>query len=185
MEAQRNHAKGVTLIEMLIVISIIAVLSAIATPALGNLKQAGASRSARSALSVAINQARISAAMRRQQVVACPSANQETCDRNLRWHNGWLVFFDGNRNGEHEPDEEIIALNQAQPSGIAILGSAGRHRIRYQPDGTSDGSNMTLTVCDRRGVSAARSLVLNNSGRLRTGTPSASQASAACAAIGS
>ncbi|MGB0133847.1 GspH/FimT family pseudopilin [Dokdonella sp.] len=185
MEMQRNRAAGVTLIELLIVISIIAVLATIATPALGNLKQAGASRSARSALSVAINQARISAAMRRQQVVVCPSGDQDACDRSTRWHHGWLVFFDGNRNGEHEPGEEIIALNQAQSSGIAILGSVGRHRIRYQPDGTSDGSNMTLTVCDGRGVSAARSLVLNNSGRLRTGVPSPSQASAACAAIGS
>ena len=76
MEMQRVRATGVTLIELLIVISIVAVLSAMAMPALGNLKQAGASRSARSALSVAINQARISAAMRRQQVVVCPSADQ-------------------------------------------------------------------------------------------------------------
>lgn len=184
MEVQRFRATGVTLIELLIVISIIAVLSVMAMPALGNLKQAGHSRSARSALSVAINQARISAAMRRQQVVVCPSADQTGCDRNLRWHHGWLVFFDGNRNGEHDAEEEIIALNQAQPSGLAILGSSGRHRIRYQPDGTADGSNMTLTVCDGRGASAARSLVLNNSGRLRISTPSPSQAAAACAAIG-
>jgi type IV fimbrial biogenesis protein FimT len=185
MEKRGKPAPGVTLIEMLIVISIIAVLSAVALPALGNLKQAGASRSARSALSVAINQARISAAMRRQQVVVCPSADQNTCDHDLRWHRGWLVFLDGNRNGEHEGNEEIIALNQAQPSGIAILGSRGRHRIRYQPDGTSDGSNLTLTICDGRGTSTARSLVLNNSGRLRSGVPSADQAAAACAAIGS
>ena len=185
MKSQGSRAAGVTLIELLIVLSIIAVLSAMAAPALGNLKQAGASRSARSALSVAINQARISAAMRRQQVVVCPSADQNGCDHNLRWHNGWLVFLDGNRNGEHEPGEEIIALNQAQPSGIAILGSSGRHRIRYQPDGTADGSNLTLTFCDGRGASEARSLVMNNSGRLRSGVPSANQAAAACAAIGS
>lgn len=185
MEMHRNRAKGVTLIELLIVISIIAILSAIAMPALGNLKQAGASRSAGSKLSVAINQARITAAMRRQPVVVCPSADQANCDRNLRWHHGWLVFLDGNRNGNHEPEEEIVALEQAQPSGIAILGSSGRHRIRYQPDGTADGSNMTLSICDGRGPGSARSLVLNNSGRLRSSTPSPGQAAAACAAIGS
>ncbi|MEZ5461824.1 GspH/FimT family pseudopilin [Dokdonella sp.] len=185
MHIQPRPAAGVTLIELVTVISIIAVLSVIAMPALGSLKQAGASRSARSALSVAINQARISAAMRRQQVVVCPSADQASCDRNLRWHHGWLVFLDGNRNGEHEADEEIIALNQAQPTGIAILGSRGRHRIRYQPDGTSDGSNLTLTICDGRGTGAARSLILNNSGRLRSGVPSPDQAAAACSAIGS
>lgn len=184
MNSLGNRAAGVTLIELLIVISIMAVLSAVALPSLASLRQAGASRSARSALSVAINQARITAAMRRQQVVVCPSADQEACDRNLHWQHGWLVFIDANRNGEHDPAEEIVALNQAQSPGIAILGSAGRHRVRYQPDGTSDGSNLTLTVCDGRGASEARSLILNNSGRLRGGVPSPSQAAAACAAIG-
>jgi type IV fimbrial biogenesis protein FimT len=180
----RRHCTGVTLIELLIVVSIIAILATIATPTLGSLKQAGASRSARSALAVAINQARSSAVIHRKSVVLCPSADQSSCDHDTRWQHGWLVYFDDNRDNQHDSDETVIASSQAQLRDVAMLGSAGRYRIRYQADGTSDGSNLTITVCDRRGPTEARTLVINNSGRLRSGTPTAAQAGAACAAIG-
>jgi type IV fimbrial biogenesis protein FimT len=171
------------LIELLIVISIIAVLATVATPALGHLKQSASSRASRSALAVAVNQARISAALHRKQVVMCPSMDQSSCDHSIRWHHGWLVFLDDDHDNQRNDEETVVALEQAQDEGVAILSSAGRYRIRFQPDGTADGTNLTLTVCDRRGPADARTLVLNNTGRLRNGTPSAAQARAACAAI--
>jgi type IV fimbrial biogenesis protein FimT len=185
MRIARSRNCGVTLIELLIVIAIIAVLTTIATPALGHLKQSASSRASRSALAVAVNQARISAALQRKQVVMCPSADQSRCDASIRWQHGWMVFLDDDHDNQRSDDEIIVALEQAQDDGIAILSSVGRHRIRFQPDGTADGTNLTLTVCDRRGADEARSLVLNNTGRLRNGTPSAAQARAACAAIDS
>lgn len=184
MHMQAKRVTGVTLIELAIVISIIAVLTTMAMPALGSLKQSVVSRSARSALSVSINQARITAAMQSRQVVVCPSSNQADCEHNLRWQHGWISFNDNNKNGEHDADEDIVGITQGQPSGVAIVSTSGRHRIRYQADGTSDGSNLTLTVCDRRGVKSASTLVVSNSGRLRSGTPTPAQAATACASIG-
>ena len=183
MQLQPRNAAGVTLIELMIALSIVAVLTTMALPSFGKLMQSTASRSARSALSVSINQARIGAAMRSRQVVVCPSANQTDCGRNLRWQHGWISFIDSNQNGEHDAVEELIGVAQAQPSGVAIVSTSGRHRIRYQADGSSDGSNLTLTVCDRRGAQSATTLVVSNSGRLRSGVPTPTQAAAACAAI--
>ena len=183
MAMQREQAKGVTLIELMIVLSIGAVLTTMALPSFNNLLQSAAARSATSALSVSINQARIGAAMRGQQVVVCPSSNQSNCNPDSRWHHGWIAFIDINQDSERGANEEIISVAQAQTSGIAILSTSGRQRIRYQPDGSASGTNLTLTVCDRRGPASARTLVINNSGRLRSGVPTASQAAAACAAI--
>lgn len=184
MQSTNRSVSGITLIELLVVIMILSILAGMALPAFGNLGQSIASRSARSELSVALAQARASAVMKGGDVVACPSLDQSTCLSGTRWHHGWIVFHDDNRNRNADADETLIAVAQAQSAGVAILGSAGRRTIRFLADGTSDGSNVTLTICDRRGVEHARSLVLNNAGRLRSGVPTATQAAAACAAIG-
>ena len=42
------------------------------------------------------------------------------------------------------------------------------------------GSNVTFTLCDGRGASHARTLVLSNAGRLRHGVPSAAGIAATC-----
>ena len=183
MIALKRASKGVTLVELIMVTAILSVLASVAYPAFADLRQAGAARSARSELTVAISQARSTAIMQRQNVIACPTSDHMRCSQDLHWQHGWLVFVDENRNREHDDDETLVASGQAFPAGTAVLSTRGRYQTRYQPDGTADGSNMTLTVCDRRGTSKASSLVMNNSGRLRLGTPSPAQAAAACAAI--
>lgn len=175
--------RGITLIEMMMVLVVLATLIGIAVPSMSGIGQSMASRSARSVLAVSLNQARSSAVMRGHEVVACPSADQSNCTGGTLWHPGWILFTDRNRNEVRDDDEAILAVNQQQPRGIAIVSTSGRRYVRYSPDGTARGSNLTLTVCDRRGTEHASTLVINNAGRVRTGSASAANAAVACAAI--
>ena len=179
MSLTKRHARGFTLIELMMTLAVIAILLAVAAPAFGGLIQSTQAQSSRSALVTALNTARIFAVSKTANVVVCPSNDQRYCGHTTEWQHGWLIFIDADRDGARGDDEDLLNAAQAQPAGVAILSTAGRVRVTYRPDGSSAGSNVSMTVCDQRGADQATSIVINNAGRVRNGVPTPA-AAAAC-----
>ena len=177
-----KSVRGITLIELVFTIAIGSILCAISLPALGSLMQSGQSRSAHNALVAALNLARSSAVSRQADVSICPSRDGATCDNAIWWQRGWIVFADANRDGARGPNEAIIHVGQMH-KGMAIASTAGRRHVIYRADGTSAGTNLTFTFCDRRGPASADTVVISNTGRIRSGKATVSQAAAACAGL--
>jgi type IV fimbrial biogenesis protein FimT len=173
---------GITLIELVFTIAIGSILCAASLPALDSLMQRGQSSSAHNALVVALNLARSSAVSRQADVSICPSRDGATCDNAIWWQRGWIVFADTNRDGVRGPNEAIIHVGQMR-DGMAIASTAGRRHVIYRADGSSAGSNLTFTFCDRRGPASADTVVISNAGRIRSGKATVSQTAAACAGL--
>ena len=185
MFQRKDSNRGFTLIEMLICVAILAVLAGIAAPAFGKLIGKTRAQTARSQLAVAFNEARIAAVSHGKHAVVCPSQDQRTCSDTTQWQLGWIVFTDANHNREVDDGETPLSVGQALAGGVAITGSSGRLRIDYQPDGSASGTNATLTVCDRAsGAAEARTLVINQGGRVRYGSATATNAAACLRAAG-
>jgi type IV fimbrial biogenesis protein FimT len=182
MPTNPRNARGFTLIELLMTLAVLAILTGCAAPAFGNLISSTGARASRSNLVAALNTARIFAASKTAHVVVCPSADGRYCGRTTEWQHGWLVFIDADRDDRRDEGEDLLAVGEKQPEGVAIVSTAGRTHIDYRPDGSATGSNVTFTVCDRRGAGHATALVINNAGRVRSGEPSAA-AAAACEAV--
>jgi type IV fimbrial biogenesis protein FimT len=178
-----GNFRGFTLIELIFTTAVIGMLCAISLPALGSLTQRSQSRAANDTLVTALNLARSSAVNRGSEIVLCPSADQKHCDDGIWWQQGWIVFHDLDRNGTRNGDEAILSVVQAQHD-MAIASSVGRDHLIYRSDGSATGTNLTFTLCDRRGSAHASTIVVSNSGRPRQGTPTKAQAAAACAGLG-
>jgi type IV fimbrial biogenesis protein FimT len=166
-----RRVRGFSLVETMMALALLAILLATAAPAFGRLIASTKSDTSRGEFTAALETARILAISRSLHVVVCPSADQQYCGRTTEWQHGWLVFADADHDGARDDSETILSATQAEPAGVAILSSAGRRRVDFHPDGSSPGSNVSFTVCDGRGAGTARSIVISNTGRLRTGTP--------------
>ena len=183
MPKNRNAAAGVTLVELIFALAVLAVLMSVSAPALGSFIQAAQARSARGMLASSLALARMSAIARGAQVSVCPSADQASCTGGTAWQAGWLVFVDSNRDGKRDPGEPLLEVVGAQ-AGTAISTTAGRSFAGFRGDGSAAGLNLTFTLCDRRGASKATTFVINNGGRVRAGVPTAAQSASACAVLG-
>lgn len=130
--------RGLTLIEMLVVISLIAILGALATPSLTGLLN-------RSRIAGEINRlvgdlqfARSEAIKRGQPVTVCASSDGTTCDTTL-WHSGWIVFSDPVASAAVPDPEAVLRVRRAWESSDTFVATPAVAAFTYGRDGFSMG----------------------------------------------
>ncbi len=170
----RKTNAGFTLIELMIAISVAAILCAVSFPALGGLVHSAQSRGSHEAMFSSLALARNTAVTRQSEIVLCASRDGEHCDGGQWWQDGWIVFQDSDRDGTRDANESVIQVVQAQ-RGVTIETSAERTHITFRSDGTSPGTNATFTFCDIKPNHATGSIVVSNAGRARQGNATADQ----------
>lgn len=151
---------GMTLIELLIALAILALLSGIAAPALDGVVLNARRAAAMEHLLRAAWFARVEAVQRGRPVLLCASAEDSTmCDEEAAdWSRGWRVA---------PVDDPVEALRHAGPVAdprARLL--ANRAVFRFEPHDKRS-TNGTLAWCDHRGARAARALVIAPTGRPR------------------
>lgn len=177
--ARSRRVGGFTLLDLLIAMTILAILLGVAIPGLKNAVARVQAASARSAITTTLFDALRHATVLGREIVVCPASDAQ-CIGGKDWSQGWIAFIDSDGNRLRSPDEQIVRQQEALPAGVRLHGTIGRPRIVYQPNGGNGGSNVTFTLCDRRGPKHALALILSNGGRLRSDRP-APAAAAACA----
>ncbi len=162
----RGHGSGFTVLECLIVISVLAILLVQGVPALRDYGLRQRMSAAMHALHSHLAMARNDAVRFGVDTVVCPGRKTSGCRGDSHWDEGWLVFEDLNGDRDYQTGERLLAA-EAGLERIMIRSSSGRHDVRFVANGSAPGSNVSISFCDLRGPLSARKLVISNLGRIR------------------
>jgi type IV fimbrial biogenesis protein FimT len=163
---------GFTIIELLIVVTIVAIIAAVAAPSLRTMIITNQVRTVTSGLLNDIALSRSESSKRSQRVVMCASTDMSTCSGSA-WGGGWISFVDANNDQQRDTattNEPLIRVKEAAPVSVKIITEpAGLSMIGFRSFGIIDAAK-TFTICPvtpGTGI-PGRSITMNTMGRMQT-----------------
>ena len=158
-----KYQSGITLIEVLITVSVLAIVAAIGVPNFRTLIENNQVRASTNDLSAALHLARSEAIKTRTTVSLCvKAAAQNICDQtnNADWNNGWLVVRNDN----------VIRAWDNRSASLDINNTDGHLRFNFSSNGrVLNIVNSNFTVDSTGGKATTREISISQTGRVRVG----------------
>ena len=162
----RPQQSGLSLLEMILTLSIMAILVAITVDGFRPLLQRSSGARAMMALADSIGLARAAAARHQATVTLCSSADGQSCGG--QWQQGYMLFIDQDENRRLEPaaGDRLLLWHDSNGQG-GSLSFGRRHFLQVKPQGRT-AHNGTFIYCPADGdLRGAAGLIINNTARLR------------------
>lgn len=167
--------RGMTLVELISTLSIAIILSSASIPSIQSFLEGNSQTADINRYIGYLQYARSEAIKKNTAVMLCPSDNGENCTGGIRWDQGLIIYHDNNRNRHRDDNEKItLNINPEKKNKSVIKTTKGRQKLTYYPDGTSPGSNATITFCTDTQSKPPKAIIISNLGRPRTSSKSAS-----------
>lgn len=198
LAVRRARISGLTLIELMVTLAIMAMVGFLATPSLRAIAASNALRGTTAEFLSAVQLGRSEALRLGRRVTLCRSFDQATCDTdaNRRWDSGWIIFIDNDRGNSGapavSPSDVILARRGPVTADLRLVGNTPvADFLSFASDGrgkTMQGSFLvgTLRVCSTSSAlkdqQRSIDLVLSKSGRVtvNAGIPVDAQCPAKC-----
>jgi type IV fimbrial biogenesis protein FimT len=175
MDRQPGH----TLPELVFTLAIVAGLLGWGVPSFAEFRRNAERAREVNQFVQAVYLARSEAIKRNGVVSLCPSVDGDTCGpAGTPWQRGWIVFVNDDRDSPAVRDgvEELLRVYDAWELGAV---NANRGTLSFRPFGQL-GVTATFTFCDARGSTAARAVIISQTGRPRVSDRNASNGPLDC-----
>lgn len=161
-DRQRGQASGITLVELMITLSIAAIVLTFGVSGFRTLIAYNKMTNATNSLIAHLQFARSEAVKRSADVSLCPSTDGVGCveesDGSLAV--GYIVKVDST-------GEVIRRVDGKEMEGISATKNRPTSPITFGADGSAGGTNCTITICDPGDSDNKRGILVSNIGRVR------------------
>lgn len=158
--------RGLTLVEVLIAVSVLAIVAMVATPSLSNIVENSQRRAVINDTLAFFAMARQEAVIKGQVITVCPLNTDDRCGRD--WTKPLTLFSDPDNKRVVNQESQVIRVLPPPTTGKLKVRSFRRSYFQYRPDGMiySDLGNITWCPDDQDARKAVRFL-LPKSGMIR------------------
>lgn len=161
------NKKGFSLVELMIVISIVSILASLALPSFESFLRKRQMVGASDLFYTSLYLARTEAVKRNSTVTICKSSDATNCGGS--WSEGWLMFEDTNNNGNLD-DGEVLITSGSPINGYLLTWSAfgSNSYIRFYKNGMTSSHNGTFKFCpDDLNPKFANAVIVSKTARIR------------------
>jgi len=162
--------RGFTLVELMVTLAVLSIVLGVGIPAFDRLIANGRLTSQINQTIGLISFARSEASKRTgTTITVCGSTDEATCNTS-NWESGWLVIndVDGDRTIDAGDGDALLRVGPALAGGntLRTLGFGNAGFIQFDDSG-APGSAGTFILCDDRGATEAKAIVLSIVGQSR------------------
>ncbi|HHJ16839.1 MAG TPA: prepilin-type N-terminal cleavage/methylation domain-containing protein [Gammaproteobacteria bacterium] len=162
-----KNAHGFTLVELMVTLTVIAILATVAVPSFTNTIKDNRMVAQINRLAGSLAIARSDAIRFGREATVCVSSDQATCTGETNWELGWMVWVDLNGNNLMDAGEERQFV-EGMPGGMTFTSNTGTSEFVYSTQGTA--ASGTLELCDDRTAETGRQVRVSSTGRPNTDT---------------
>ncbi|QMU61951.1 MAG: prepilin-type N-terminal cleavage/methylation domain-containing protein [Gammaproteobacteria bacterium] len=161
----QKHESAFTLIELMITITVAAVVLTLGVPGFGRVIERNQLSAYTNQLVSSLHFARSEAVRRNQSIKVCHSDNSTDCNGS-GYENSWIIFIDDDGDDVVDAGEELIRVNENLPSNYTFNVNGGMDSFSFNAKGRSDNQG-TFVLCKNSDLTKARAIIIGPGGRTR------------------